>query len=1771
MVAILEKSEHNVDFPLIVNFVEASQLRYALTFKPTVYVSHIRQFWSTARIETTEEGTQILASVDGILRTVSESSIRRNLKLKDEAGISSLPDAELFENLTLMGYNISPNQKFTFQKGFNEFSSNITTALVCLATNRTYNFSKMIFDGLVKNVNNKVLKFLMYPRIVSLFDIMLIQQGEGSRIPTKPITHPPKRQYTRRARIAQSSALPSIADEPASPMRDVSQGEACPTDSGFLAYQDRATIAKSSTLPYDSTPRVTSPATKEGTQEVEINRLKERVKILKDKEGVIRDRYGDDAPIKGRRIDEEEVTNERVSSVTKEVRLDEGEVAAERAIDVPIGSGSIPTASTLAEGLVPTGSEEVPTANPVFATATVVARELEEQLAREDQRRTEQIARDAEIARIYAEEELQSMIDGLDSNNETVAKYLKEYQQFSSELPMERRIELITKLVKYQDNYTKDMANIAKTFTLPHESTSKVTSFAADEGRMQKKLNELTALCTSLQRQQSEMVSKFEAQELEINSLKARIKLLEDKDRGVADQSGDDAPIKGRRLDEGEEAAERVSDDTEEMATILTSMDAASILTSGGVQMVPTAAEVATATVSIPTGSGVVSTISLTIPTAAPIFTTATETTPYTRRKGKETMVKFDTPKKKKVQEQIDVQLARELEEEMIRDSQRMNEQITQDAKIARIHAEEELQMLIDGLDRNNETVAKYLQEYDQFAVELPFERRIELISDLVKYQDNYAKAKHFKGMTLEEIKEKFDPVWKQIQDFIPLGSKEEAERFKRKGLRLEQESAKKLKTSEEVHEEVKSSEEVSEEKVKEMMQLVPVEEIYVEALQHLDREDLNQLWRLVKESLNIRPAASDKEMELWVPALEHKNEVKVKCIDLIGILLSGGHTFYIETYRMPKDVYIDDITDAAGSFVFPIIIVVTGITKQWWHILNISFDLEDCEDKVYGFIIVIGKEEAFAASAAQAVQEEKEVMAISIISVFSDSSEVSVRTSTGRVILFGTIPTTIPNTTLSMIPPSTHVDTTLIHIVSPTIPPSLDYTPASPDYTPASLDSSPASDTKSDLSKDPSLDHIPPLPDTSQFLSSTNDSSDNDILDIPPSPTHVMVLAPGQPIPHGRLYRYHLNGPVHMMTTRKRVGPLPTHRLAMRHSVDYSSSYHFSSDDSSRDSSSSSSSKTSLDSSADVLSDSASSRSTLDHSLPAPSSDMRPTHHLCSLVPSIHRSSVAIFARQSKDSSSTSPSHKRSRSPDASVPLSLPIPRALSYAHRGIYARVVVKAVDRDKVKTRTRGLVEIRVDRVTHPVTADDIPELAQEEGAVEVTYETLGDLVQRFHDHTIEIPVHRVQANKGIQRDQGHRIMETRQQITDMLERIRKLVRDNMRLRDMMDAASLCREAFGLPFLETMPNTRFGASRTREEFNEQIDRRLAGALGARDTTRNLEPLIGNGGNRNCNGNEGGNGYNFEGFMPARECIYQDFLKCQPLSFNGTEGVVGLTRWFENLETLFHISNCPEKYQVKYATCTLLNSALTWWNSHKRTIGIEATYAMSWAELMKMITEVYCPRNEVQKMETEMVPNEEEKVKRFVGGLPEIIQGNVIAAEPTKLQDAIHITNNLMDQKLKGYARSADNKRRLENNPSDNRGQQPIFKRQNVGGQNVARAYTARNNEKKSWNQPSIVCYECGRPRHFRKDCAKLRNLNRENQTGKKNGNKTGIQTSGNEATARAYAIGRGGANAIPTLSRVRSFSITVMLLCYSIRASIRVLCRLPLVFCLMLHHPL
>nr|GFA30927.1 hypothetical protein [Tanacetum cinerariifolium] len=382
--------------------------------------------------------------------------------------------------------------------------------------------------------------------------------------------------------------------------------------------------------------------------------------------------------------------------------------------------------------------------------------------------------------------------------------------------------------------------------------------------------------------------------EVEILKLKDRVKVLEDREGIAATRSGDDALIKGRSIDEGA-ATERISDDSKELARVLTSMDVVTVL--AGVIDVPTGSG------SIPTAGPPVVDIytgSDAVPTASSIVATATVVTPYSRRKGKEVMVESDTPKKQRLQEQIDAQVARELEEQQEREDKRMTEQIARDAEVW-IHAEEELQGMIDSLDKTNETVAKYLQEYQDFASELPLERRIELISDLVKYQDNYSMIYKFQSQqrrpwTKKQKKDYYMTVirnnlgWK-VKDF--------------KGMTFEEIEAKfAAKTSEEVPDKEKSPKEIPEEKVKEMRQFVPIEEVYVQALQvkhpiidwkvyiegqrsywkiirlggssacyqffmdllkHLDREDLNQLWVLVKEYLSIRPASSDKEIELWV------------------------------------------------------------------------------------------------------------------------------------------------------------------------------------------------------------------------------------------------------------------------------------------------------------------------------------------------------------------------------------------------------------------------------------------------------------------------------------------------------------------------------------------------------------------------------------------------------------------------------------------------------------------------------------------------------------------------------------------------------------------------------------------------------------------------------------------------------------------------------------------------------------------------------------------
>nr|GEW59162.1 hypothetical protein [Tanacetum cinerariifolium] len=443
-------------------------------------------------------------------------------------------------------------------------------------------------------------------------------------------------------------------------------------------------------------------------------------------------------------------------------------------------------------------------------------------------------------------------------------------------------------------------------------------------------------------------MSQHQGSSIGNHRIKSKSQVLGGQTRRSINLSGDDAPIKGRRLDEEEVATEKVSsdteeirldkeevavekvrDDTEEMATVLITMDATSVLSSGGVQVVPSDAAVAPANVSISTGSGVVPTASTTISTATPIFATDTTVTPYTRRKGKEKIVETHTSKKKKkrLQEQIDIQFSRELEEKLEREAQRMNAQIARDKEIAKIHAEEELQQMIEGLDRSNETIAKHLEEYEQAAAELTIGERIGLISELVKYQDHHSKILQY------QAQQRKTRTKKQKRDFY-------------------MESAKKQKTSEEVPEEVKSSNEVPEEKIKELIQLVPIKEVYVEAFQvkhliinwkvhtegqrnygkitrlggsstshqffvdmlkQIDREDLNQLWALVKETLSVRPTTNEKEMELSdleIFMLVEKNYPLRKVLALVMIY----YKLQVENYSQMATDLVRKIQQIAGT-----------------------------------------------------------------------------------------------------------------------------------------------------------------------------------------------------------------------------------------------------------------------------------------------------------------------------------------------------------------------------------------------------------------------------------------------------------------------------------------------------------------------------------------------------------------------------------------------------------------------------------------------------------------------------------------------------------------------------------------------------------------------------------------------------------------------------------------------------------------------------------------
>ncbi|GJX67822.1 RNA-directed DNA polymerase, eukaryota, partial [Tanacetum coccineum] len=262
--------------------------------------------------------------------------------------------------------------------------------------------------------------------------------------------------------------------------------------------------------------------------------------------------------------------------------------------------------------------------------------------------------------------------------------------------------------------------------------------------------------------------------------------------------------------------------------------------------------------------------------------------------------------------------------------------------------------------------------------------------------------------------------------------------------------------------------------------------------------------------------------------------------------------------------------------------------------------------------------------------------------------------------------------------------------------------------------------------------------------------------------------------------------------------------------------------------------------------------------------------------------------------------------------------------------------------------------------------------------------------------------------------------------------------------------------------------------------------------------------------------------------------------VNHNSGTGVRRTERVAREMETVFRISNCTVENQIKFATYTLLGITLTWWNSHVRTVGHDVAYVMTWTDLKK-------------KMTDKMFPEESDKIKKYVGGLPDMIHESVVASRPKIMQDAIEMTTELMDKKISTLAElQAENKRKLDNN---NQAQQQSPKRQNV-----AQAYAVGTGERKEYartlplcnkckfhhnglctakcanckkfghltrdcwnptatsNQRTITCYECGDQGYYRSDCLKLKNRNHGNQA------------EGTEARGMVYALGSGDTDQDP-----------------------------------------
>ncbi|GKB65102.1 hypothetical protein Tco_0921288 [Tanacetum coccineum] len=381
MVAYLKKTKGSEGFHQIVDFLNASHIRYALTENPTIYFSLINQFWQTAIARTLDNGEiELTATIDGKVKIVTEASVRRHLQLADSDGISSLPTTKIFEQLSLMGY-VSTSDKLTFQKG--HFSPQwrflIHTILHCLSPNNMKRVSKG-YTG----------------ENIALFPAMIVQgpvvQGEGSTHPVEshhtptsaPSTLQPPFSLTFRRTTRQESMVPQprsptrtpVADEAASTCLNVRYRGATTTITILEAVQGSGNIDKTPTIPHDSPlQRVNTLGSDEGsmTQQELMGR---KITEIDQDPGISLVQH--DAEIQGRYGHDMEF--EYNFDAAKEVSTAEKYVSTVEPVST--AGAAVTTDSVAVSTASPTRNTEVSTADDITTAETLTKTKLQQEQKR---------------------------------------------------------------------------------------------------------------------------------------------------------------------------------------------------------------------------------------------------------------------------------------------------------------------------------------------------------------------------------------------------------------------------------------------------------------------------------------------------------------------------------------------------------------------------------------------------------------------------------------------------------------------------------------------------------------------------------------------------------------------------------------------------------------------------------------------------------------------------------------------------------------------------------------------------------------------------------------------------------------------------------------------------------------------------------------------------------------------------------------------------------------------------------------------------------------------------------------------------------------------------------------------------------------------------------------------------------------------------------------------------------------------------------------------